>query len=47
MIQNILEWFFDGKGQVILGMVIMGISMLLLICGALLTLRGIGFFNAP
>ena len=46
IMENILEWFYDGKGQVILGMILFAAGCFCLVAGVIFTLRGLGFFNA-
>jgi len=46
MIQNLIEWLYDGKGQVLIGFIFFAFGCFLLVCGVLYTLSGLGFFKA-
>jgi len=46
IMENITEWLFDGKGQIILGLLLLAVGCFCLIAGTIFTLRGLGFFNA-
>jgi hypothetical protein len=45
MIQDFANWLFEGKGTVLLGLILFASGCFMLLGGVLFTLQGLGFFK--